>query len=77
MALVLFYSKGLVEASAHIWPIGLSFLPFAMLLLGFFGPFLEGPAYEGVVGVGRYDGVEKSRFESKFELFNGAMLGEW
>jgi hypothetical protein len=60
MALVLFYSKGLVKAGARIWPVGSSFLPFAMLFLGFFGPFVEGPGCEGIVGVGRYDGIKKS-----------------
>jgi hypothetical protein len=52
MTLVLFYSKGLIEAGAHIWSVGSSLLPFAMLFLGFFGPFFEGPSHEGIIGVG-------------------------
>jgi hypothetical protein len=52
MSLVLFYSKGLVEACARIWSVGSSFLPFAVLFLGLFSPFFEGSGYEGVIGVG-------------------------
>jgi hypothetical protein len=76
MALV-FHSKGLVEASTRVWSVGSSFLPFAMLFLCFFGPFFEGPGCEGIIGVGGYDGVKKSPFESKFELFDGTVLGKW
>jgi hypothetical protein len=74
MALVLFHSEGLVKSSACIWAVGSLFSPFAMLFLGFFGPFLEGPGGERIIGIRRYDSVKKSSFESKLELFNGAMF---
>jgi hypothetical protein len=60
VALVLFYSKGLIEAGACIRTVRPSLLPLAMLFLGFFGPFFEGPGYKGVVAVGGDDGVEES-----------------
>jgi hypothetical protein len=60
MALVLFDSEGLVEAGACIWLVRSPLFPLAMLLLGFFSPFFEGPGCERVVGVGGYDGIEES-----------------
>jgi hypothetical protein len=41
VALVLFYSKGLVESSVCIWVVGSSLAPFAMLFLSFLCPPFE------------------------------------
>jgi hypothetical protein len=76
VSLVLFDPKGLIEVCARIRTVGSSFLPFAMLFLGLLSPFFEGPGHKRVIGVGGYDGVEKSRLQSKLELFDGAMFSE-
>jgi hypothetical protein len=43
VALVLFYSKGLVESSARIWAVGSSLAPLAMLFLSLLYPPFECP----------------------------------